>query len=160
MGILDVMLVTLAAAPDGGVAVKEIPPKQFYGRALESAPQLATAEQTAQWLRDKGAVLVDVRSAEDFARRHIRGAVSLPLTDLTEENLRKVAPRKDAPLILYCDDQLFPSRRVALTTLGAPTAQQLGYAHVYRLENLWSRQDYRFDSVPSTSVGGLFLDPR
>ena len=44
-----------------------------------------------------GAVLVDVREAEEFAAGHIPGAVNLPLS-----RIETVALPKDTPLFLYC----------------------------------------------------------
>lgn len=44
-----------------------------------------------------GAVLVDVREAEEFAAGHIPGAVNLPLS-----RIKTVALPKDTPLFLYC----------------------------------------------------------
>ena len=43
------------------------------------------------------AVLVDVREAEEYAAGHIPGAVSEPLSLLSETKLQK-----DRPLFLYC----------------------------------------------------------
>ena len=44
-----------------------------------------------------GAVLVDVREAEEFAAGHIPGAVNLPLS-----RIKTVALPKETPLFLYC----------------------------------------------------------
>lgn len=44
-----------------------------------------------------GAILIDVREAEEFASGHIPGAVNVPLSTITSTTLPK-----DAPLFLYC----------------------------------------------------------
>ena len=44
-----------------------------------------------------GAVLVDVREAEEFAAGHIPGAENLPLS-----RIKTVALPKETPLFLYC----------------------------------------------------------
>lgn len=48
----------------------------------------------------QGAILVDVRLPEEFARGHLRGAVNLPLRRLRSE-LRSIDSTR--PLIVYCD---------------------------------------------------------
>ena len=44
-----------------------------------------------------GAILVDVREADEFATGHIPGAVNAPLSTIGNTTLPK-----DAPLFLYC----------------------------------------------------------
>ena len=44
-----------------------------------------------------GAILVDVREADEFATGHITGAVNAPLSTISNTTLPK-----DAPLFLYC----------------------------------------------------------
>ena len=44
-----------------------------------------------------GAILVDVREADEFASGHIPGAVNAPLSTITSTTLPKTAP-----LFLYC----------------------------------------------------------
>ena len=44
-----------------------------------------------------GAILVDVREADEFKTGHIPGAINAPLSTITSTTLPK-----DAPLFLYC----------------------------------------------------------
>lgn len=44
-----------------------------------------------------GALLLDVREADEFRSGHIPGAVNQPLS-----TIRRIALPKDAPLFLYC----------------------------------------------------------
>jgi hypothetical protein len=88
-------------------------------------------------LKDKGAVTVlDVRSAESYASRHLAGSLNAPLTDLTEKNLPALAPDKDAPVVLVCDFSFFPTRMVSMTLQAYPVLKSQGYKNIYRL-NLW-----------------------
>ena len=58
---------------------------------------LATiSPEQAKALQDRGAVICDVRSTDDFAREHIPGAQSTPLTDL------KSVPTKGVPIVFHC----------------------------------------------------------
>ena len=47
--------------------------------------------------RTKGAVLIDVREADEYAAGHIPGAVNVPV-----DNLGCIEYGKETPLFLYC----------------------------------------------------------
>ena len=72
--------------------------------------------------RTPGAVLLDVREAEEFASGHIPGAVNLPLSRISAVTLPK-----DTPLYIYCLRGT-RSRRAAsiLKKMGYPQAQSIG----------------------------------
>lgn len=50
---------------------------------------------------DAGATLIDVRSDEEFARRHLDGALQIVHTDIVA-GVSKLGLAKDAPIVLYC----------------------------------------------------------
>ena len=52
------------------------------------------ARQVAERLRDGRALLVDIREADEFARRHVKGALSRPLSAFEAAHL-KVEPARD-----------------------------------------------------------------
>jgi len=62
----------------------------------------AIGAQDVVRLMNQGALLLDVRSAEDFAAGHIRGARSVPAEQLTGivDSLKRY---KDKPVIVYCE---------------------------------------------------------
>lgn len=51
-------------------------------------------EDVDRWLHRRQAVLVDIREPDEFARRHVRGALSRPLSSFEQAHL-KVEPGKD-----------------------------------------------------------------
>ena len=58
---------------------------------------LATVSpEQAKAMQQRGAVICDVRSTEDFAREHIPAAQSTPLTDL------KNIPAEGVPIVFHC----------------------------------------------------------
>ena len=63
-----------------------------------------TEEQFAAMSAEPGTVVLDARSADKFQLRHIRGAVSLPFTDFTEESLAKAIPAKTTRILIYCNN--------------------------------------------------------
>lgn len=106
--------------------------------------------------RDKGAILLDARSAADFRRGHIRGAVNLPFPEFTDERLTEVlGPDRERPIYVYCNnnfsDNAAPvvTKRVQLA-LNIPTFVNLvgyGYANVWELGEVISMKDPRIGWV-------------
>ncbi len=62
----------------------------------------AIGPQDAVRMMNQGAALLDLRSAEEFAAGHIRGARSFPAGQLAEKSdgLKRY---KDKPVIVYCE---------------------------------------------------------
>jgi Rhodanese-like domain len=128
---------TASAVEAARAATPSITPEQFHRRALAQPPKIATATQLAKWLKARSVLLIDLRAADEFNYQHLLGAINLPAAEITEATLKKIAPDKRTRIVIYCSDTLFPSRRIALTTLGEPSISQLGYSRTYTLEDLW-----------------------
>lgn len=62
--------------------------------------QRVSIKEFRERLRDERTVIIDVRAAEDYARGHIPGAVSIPLTELRQ---RMDEIPDDHEVIAYCD---------------------------------------------------------
>jgi rhodanese-related sulfurtransferase len=96
----------------------------FEKVAAEVAPvrekRRLTEEQFAAMAKEPGAVVLDARSADKFAMRHIAGAVSLPFTDFTAESLAKVIPKKDTPVLIYCNNNFSGARASMMRKKAAP----------------------------------------
>jgi phage shock protein E len=87
-------LVRSAAAPAAGDE-DPFPPRPYPDRDLALAQQLVEA----------GALLLDVRSASEFASGHIDGAVNIPHTQISErtgEILDSQGGDPHKPIVLYC----------------------------------------------------------
>ena len=99
----------------------------------ESAPDSgASAEQSAK-PGSSAAVLLDVRSPEEFASGHLRGAVNIPHDRIAEE-ISATVPDKSAQVILYCR-----SGRRAGTALD--TMKSMGYENVSNFGGLEDAQE-------------------
>jgi phage shock protein E len=66
---------------------------------LKAAPALPVA--TAREHLKKGALLVDVRTVEEFSAKHLTNAVNIPLDQIKEALPRRV-PDKSQFLLLHC----------------------------------------------------------
>ncbi len=93
-----------------------------------------TDGQVEQFRRTPGAVLLDVRTPEEFAEGHIPGSVNLPVGEQRRKS-DLLPDDPDAPIYVYC-------------LSGARSAQmvmdlhRLGYTHVY---NIGGIRDYTGD---------------
>lgn len=65
-------------------------------------PWVNTLEAT-QLINRSDALIVDLRSAEDYAKGHILGAKNIPLADL-ERRAAELDKHKAKPLIVHCGD--------------------------------------------------------
>ena len=81
----------------------------------------------ADFRNTPGAVLIDVRSAEEFAGGHIPGSINLPIQALRFAPDHLGDPQ--APLFLYCHSGARSSR-------AAKMLQIMGYTHVTDLGGL------------------------
>lgn len=90
---------------------------------------------------DPSIVILDARSAEKFARLHVKGAKNLSLPDMTEEELARIIPSKSTRILIYCNNNFinepgaFPAKNLA-ASLNVYTLNVLfayGYTNVYEL---------------------------
>lgn len=77
-------------------------------------------------IKKKGAVLIDVRSPQEFAEGHLEGAILLPDYEVFPK-IESILPDKEETIILYCSSGN-RSKRVQ------EKMNNLGYINVYNLE--------------------------
>jgi phage shock protein E len=88
--------------------------------------QLITPAEAKRRLdTEQGIVLVDVRTAEEYAAGHIPGSKLIPVESITAEAPAKL-PDKNAVLFVYCRS----GRRSAIA---AADLMKMGYTQVYDL---------------------------
>ena len=136
-------LLCVSARAQSQPAPIEIKPQDFYQRASATPPTEIRAKQLSDWLTKKSVVLIDLRAKESYDAAHIRGAINVPIESLTTENLQKIVPNRGSRIVVYCANNFMPTRMIALTTLGYPAIEQLGYRKVHRLEDLWRSESCR-----------------
>ena len=130
-------------------AADKINPLIDYGRFQKIAAQVepvrqqrrVTEAQFATMAAEPGTVVLDARSADKYALRHITGAISLPFTDFTDESLARVIPAKATRVLIYCNNN-FRGAPVSLTAKRAPASLNIstyialatyGYTNIYEL---------------------------
>ena len=73
-------------------------------------------------LIEDGAIVIDVRTGQEFASGYIDGAVNIPV-----DNISSVEYDKDSVIILYCASGMRSSN-------AAETLVDLGYTNIYNLD--------------------------
>lgn len=81
--------------------------------------------------KDKTAILLDVRTEEEFDAGHIRGATLLPYDEITAETAKKAVRAAETLVIVYCRS----GRRSAIA---AKALRDLGYRRVLDLGGIAS----------------------
>ena len=100
-----------------------------------------TEQQFATMATEPDTLVLDARSADKYALRHIKDAVSLPFTDFTTESLAKVIPAKTTRVLIYCNNNFLGAPRslaskIAPASLNISTYIALatyGYTNIYEL---------------------------
>jgi rhodanese-related sulfurtransferase len=90
---------------------------------LKHSAQRITPLQLTQLINHKNATVIDLRTAEDFAKGHIVGAVSLPLSEY-KANPKKLDKFKSKPIVLLC------AKGIESPKIAAPLKEQGFHVHV------------------------------
>lgn len=110
---------------------------QYQLLDTEAVRQDRIQPEAAREKQRNGAVIIDVRSAEDYAAGHIAGSISLPV-DQVAAKLPALLPDRATEILFYC-----ASGQRSQTAL--ETARSLGYSYVYNLGGL---SDWPYEVEP------------
>lgn len=131
LGVLlaAIMLIVSACAPAPAPAPSAASTESTASQIQTLAP---TAYQSQFVESSQAHLLVDVRTAEEFASGHIPGAVNIPLQEL-EGRLAEVPA--DSPVVVYC-------RSGNRSAQAADLLHEAGYTQVYDLGGItaWHAQ--------------------
>lgn len=124
-------------------------------------PRRLTEEEFLEHSRRPGTVVLDARSRDKYEELHVRGALSLPFTDMTVESLARLLPDRGTEILIYCNNNFanapgpFPTK-LATASLNLSTYIALytyGYENVYELGPLVdlakSRLEFAGTEAPS-----------
>ncbi|HYJ29679.1 MAG TPA: rhodanese-like domain-containing protein [Allosphingosinicella sp.] len=160
----------LAAAPPAAAATPfnpQIDYASFRQLAIEVEPyrrsRLLDWSAFAAAAAEPGVLILDARSAAQFAEGHIEGAVNLPLPEFSEEALAEILGPQDRPILIYCNNNfrndvrpvMLKSGRVALNISTFIHLVAYGYRNVRELNDVVDLDDpairwVRGPAVPST----------
>ena len=100
---------------------------QTKGRVFQSK-NLSPDEAWELMLNDNTAMLVDVRTNQDYKIGHIQESICIPLHDISN-NPFSVCDRRDTPLILYC-------QKGYKSSLAAQALIDAGYSRIYTIPGI------------------------
>ena len=109
------------------LAEKPVAPTSISGTERVSAEQVVELI-----LSDPELVIVDARRAEEHAKGHVEGAISLLDTDITAKTLRKHIKDVMTPVLFYCNGE-----RCLRSTHACRKAVAAGYQRVYWFRGGW-----------------------
>lgn len=85
----------------------------------------------AEYQITDGAILLDVRTAEEYRDGHIDGSINLPLNELT--NIESAVKDKETPLYVHCYSGGRSGQAVSyLKKMGYVNAKNIGGINSYR----------------------------
>jgi hypothetical protein len=128
-----------------GIANPAIDMDGFLDKAKEAAAhresRRVTEEQFLAMMADPDTLVLDARSADRYAMRHVRGAVNLPFPDIAIGSLARMLPDKNQRILIYCNnnftgDEVSMASKRAEASLNLSTYVSLysyGYTNVYEL---------------------------
>ena len=118
-------LVCLLSACGGGEPAQE-------ETVVTTFQQISQEEARTIMATNSDAVLLDVRTREEYDSGHIVGAVLLPVDEITQETAQTVIPDKDTQVLVYC-------RSGNRSVTASKALAQLGYTQVYEFGgiNTW-----------------------
>ncbi|WP_116474885.1 rhodanese-like domain-containing protein [Zobellella maritima] len=99
------------------------------------------SQQAVMLINKQDAVVVDIRSAEEFRKGHIAGAINVPNTQLKANNLNLIEKYKSSPVVLVCDTGMTSSS-------AGRVLSKAGFTQVYTLRGGLS--DWRSQNLPIT----------
>lgn len=111
-----------------GCSGEDSQPSATAGTQAAEVREIDPADAYAQMSVSDDYVLLDVRTAEEYAEGHIAGATLLPVDDV-EAGAAEVLPDKNKVIYVYCRS----GRRSAIA---AAALADLGYVNVYDMGGL------------------------
>lgn len=136
--MLQPLLAALALAAAPGPAGPLNPQIDYSGyRALVEEVQPYRRARLIDWKTFAAAsaepdvLILDARSAEQFAAGHIKGAVNVPLPEFSDERLAEVIGRADRPILIYCNNNFRDDRPPVMLKSGRLALNLSTFTHLY-----------------------------
>lgn len=100
-----------------------------------------TAEEAKEMLDEGGVTLIDVRRADEYAEKHIPGAINIPNESIDREQPEDL-PDLEATLLIYC-------RTGVRSKQASDKLVAIGYENVYDMGGI---VDWPYDTVAEESA--------
>lgn len=141
-GITAAVISFAGCAAAGNMEGKDAAEGAGSTAARESAYHKIDAEQAKEMLDgESGILLVDVRTPEEYAEKHIGGAANIPNETISDTPPAEL-PDKDARLVVYC-------RTGVRSRQAADKLVEMGYTNVYDMGGI---NDWPYETVSGSEV--------
>lgn len=98
----------------------------FLVGCSSSSSNMVNYVEAKEKIINEGAILLDVRTQEEYDEGHIEGAVLLPLDSISEDSIKEIADNNKEVIIVYC-------RSGNRSAQALEKLKELGYENVYDL---------------------------
>lgn len=113
-------------------------------------------------------IVLDTRSAEDFANGHIHGAVNVPLSHMSLLNLADAVDDRGTRILIYGDENIgeisgrsdYDVSTLPINLLTYISLHRYGYYEVYELGEKASFKDERIDWVDTPQLVASLIEAR
>ena len=95
----------------------------------ENLYKTINGELAIEFVNTSKAILIDVRTFEEFEENHIDGAINIPVDEITKERIQEVTENELENIIVYC-------RSGSRSKTAAIKIIELGYTNVYDLGSI------------------------
>lgn len=139
--------------------------KALVGQVEQHRQQrLVSLNDFLKMQKEPNTIVLDTRSANRYAARHIKGAISLPFTEFTQTNLARLIPDANTRILIYCNNNFMGDQVNFATKTAAPSAANnhtpvtlalniptyinlygYGYKNIYELDELVNMTDGRVE---------------
>ncbi len=99
-------------------------------KGMKSGMRISPAEAKKRMETEKGIILIDVRTQNEFIQRHIPNSTLIPVNTLENEASKRL-PDKNADIFVYCASGSRSSTAVSILS-------KLGYTKVFNLGGIAS----------------------
>lgn len=101
---------------------------KFQKRFMRTSANDINYDTMLEMIRNnKNIVVFDVRTKDEFEYNHLKGAINLPLQDISEKSVERYVKNKSNVIIVYCE---YGGRsKKAMNKL-----IKMGYLNVYNLD--------------------------
>lgn len=149
------------ADPDAGPPNPAIDMKGYLQISQEAAQHRSTrrlsVEEFLRMSKESGTIVLDARSKDKYDLLHVKGAISLPFTDIAIESVKKVIPDKNTRILIYCNNNFvnnevaFESKlpRASLNLSTYIALYTYGYRNIYELGPRLDTNNSKLTLVPA-----------
>ena len=101
----------------------------FAGCSNSSSKTSISYMKAKEKIINEGAILLDVRTSDEYNDKHITGSINLPLDEITKDNVQPLITNLDSIIIVYCKSGTRSAEAVQ-------KLNDLGYKQVYDLGSM------------------------